>query len=30
VHTLTELLLNLSQLRSHALADRCAPHHESP
>jgi len=30
VHTLTELLLNLSQLGSHALADRGAPHHESP
>jgi len=30
VHALTELLLNLSQLGSHALADRGAPHHESP
>src|ERR1700681_3776834 len=30
VHTLTELLLNLSQLSSHALADRSAPHHVSP
>src|SRR6266404_3840697 len=30
VHALTELLLNLSQLGSHALADRRAPHHESP
>jgi hypothetical protein len=30
VHALAELLLNLSQLRSHALADRWAPHHESP
>ena len=26
VHTLTELLLNLPQLRSHAFADRLAPH----
>lgn len=30
VHALTKLLLNLSQLGSHALADRRAPHHESP
>src|ERR1700694_5995016 len=30
VHALAELLLNLSQLGSHALADRLAPHHESP
>jgi hypothetical protein len=30
VHALAELLLNLSQLGSHALADRRAPHHESP
>jgi hypothetical protein len=30
VHALAELLLNLSQLSSHALADRGAPHHESP
>jgi hypothetical protein len=30
VHALTELLLNLSQLGSHALADRRAPHHEAP
>jgi hypothetical protein len=30
VHALAELLLNLSQLGSHALADRGAPHHESP
>ncbi len=30
VHALMELLLNLSQLGSHALADRRAPHHESP
>ena len=30
VRALAELLLNLSQLSSHALADRCAPHHESP
>src|SRR5713226_8637604 len=29
VHALAELLLNLSQLGSHALADRSAPHHES-
>ena len=27
VHALAELLLNLSQLGSHALADRSAPHH---
>jgi hypothetical protein len=27
VHALAELLLNLSQLDSHALADRGAPHH---
>ena len=30
VHALMELLLNLSQLGSHALADCRAPHHESP
>jgi hypothetical protein len=30
VHALTELLLNLSQFGSHAIADRRAPHHESP
>jgi hypothetical protein len=30
VYPLTELLLNLSQLRSHAFANRLAPHHESP
>ena len=30
VHARAELLLNLSQLGSHALADRGAPHHESP
>jgi len=30
VHALTELLLNLSQLGSHTLSDRGAPHHESP
>src|SRR5438876_11892694 len=30
MHALAELLLNLSQLSSHALADRGAPHHESP
>ena len=30
VHALAELLLNLPQLGSHALADRGAPHHESP
>ena len=30
VHALTQLLFNLSQLGSHALADRLAPHHESP
>ena len=30
VHAHAELLLNLSQLGSHALADRGAPHHESP
>ena len=30
VHALTQLLLNLSQLGSHALADRRAPRHESP
>src|ERR1022692_4487338 len=30
VHALAELLLNLSQLGSHALADRGTPHHESP
>ena len=30
VHPLAELLLNLSQLHSHAFANRLAPHHESP
>jgi len=30
VHALAELLLHLSQFGSHALADRGAPHHESP
>jgi len=30
VHALAELLLNLSQLGSHALAHRGAPHQESP
>ena len=30
VHALAQLLLKLSQLGSHALADRRAPHHESP
>ena len=30
VHALAELLLKLSQLGSHALADTRAPHHESP
>src|SRR5450432_3502981 len=30
VHALVELLLNLSQLGSHALSYRGAPHHESP
>jgi hypothetical protein len=30
VHPLTELLLNFSQLRPHAFANRLAPHHESP
>ena len=30
VHALAKLLLNLSQLGSHALADRRASHHESP
>jgi hypothetical protein len=30
VHTLTELLLNLPQLRSHAFADRLAPHRKPP
>ncbi len=30
VHALVELLLDLSQLSSHALADCRAPHHESP
>ena len=30
VHALAELLLNLSQLGAHALADRGAPHRESP
>jgi len=30
MHALAELLLHLSQLGSHALADRGAPHHESP
>ncbi len=30
VHALAELLHNLPQLRPHALADRLAPHRESP
>jgi hypothetical protein len=30
VHTLTELLLNLPQLRPHAFANRLAPHGEPP
>jgi hypothetical protein len=30
VHTLVELLLNLSQLRPHAFADRLTPHRELP
>ena len=30
VHTLTEWLLNLPQLRPHAFADRLAPHREPP
>ena len=30
VNARAELLLNFSQLGSHALADRGAPHHESP
>ena len=30
VHTLTELLLNLPQLRPHAFADRLAPHRKPP
>jgi hypothetical protein len=30
MHTLAELLLNLSQFGSHAFADRGAPHYESP
>src|ERR1700730_4764383 len=30
VHALAELLLNLSQLSSHARAGRGAPYHESP
>jgi hypothetical protein len=30
MHTLSKLLLNLLQLGAHALADRRAPHHESP
>src|SRR6266478_308743 len=30
VHTLTELLLNLPQLRPHAFADRLAPHRKLP
>ena len=30
MHTLAELLLNLSQFGAHAFADRNAPHHESP
>ena len=30
VHALAELLLNLPQLGSDALADRGVPHHESP
>ena len=30
MHSLTELLLNLPQLRPHAFADRLAPHCEPP
>ena len=30
VHTLTELLLNLPQLRPHAFADRLAPYRKPP
>jgi hypothetical protein len=30
VHTLTELLLNLPQLRPHAFANRLAPHRKHP
>ena len=30
MHSLTELLLNLPQLRSHAFADRLTPHRKSP
>ena len=30
MHSLTELLLNLSQFGSHSFADRGAPHQESP
>jgi len=30
VHPLTELLLNLPQLRSHAFADRLTPHRKPP
>ena len=30
MHALAELLLDLTQLGSHTLADRGAPHHESP
>ena len=30
MHSLTELLLNLPQLRPHAFADRLAPHREPP
>ena len=30
VHTLTELLLNVPQLRSHAFADRLTPHRKPP
>ena len=30
VHTLPELLLNLSQLRPHAFADRLAPYRKPP
>jgi hypothetical protein len=29
VHALAELLLNFSQLRSHAFADRLTPHRKS-
>jgi hypothetical protein len=30
MHSLTELLLNFPQLRSHAFADRLTPHRKSP